>query len=421
MNRLIPMLAALIMCCTLHAQTLAPNDSVSIGASYSDMTFYNLSTGAKTTASNTDWHLAISVRPTIYPPSGNPQGGVVVRMNEQLGMNIVVAENNDASTFSNLDTTGQSGWPVLHDSDLEWIEGSLNSRRSPSNPFDFGWGAYNQTTHNVMGDSVFIIHLPGGAVKKLIIEGLIKDTAYDIKYANLDNSDLQQVHILKADYSGKGFVYLNLLDNMVHDKEPVLTDWDLQFLKYTGLNIQSLPAYPVTGVWSNPRTIVAEATPLEVNSKDYSGQNFSSDLNTIGWDWKTFAAGGFSVTDSLVYFVKTQQNKYFKMVFTGFSGSTNGDFLFYKEELIQNTGIDDMKSTSWNLYPNPANSLLVISSENRIDEVTIYDLLGNLVMHQSSNGSTEIQLDISLIANGAYLLAVHSEGGVSVKRLVVKH
>lgn len=422
MNKLFGTFLAVLLSVSIYAFSLNPNDSVSIGTGYTKMVFYNLSTGAQTEASNADWHLAISVRPSPIPPGGNPQDGAAIRINEQLGMSVAVAPRNNASTFDNIDTAGWADWTKLHDSDSKMIEGALNSNRRLSNPFDFGWGIYNQVTHNVMGDSVFIITLPNGIVKKFMVEGLIKDTAYQIKYSNLDNSDLQQVQIRKSLYTGKNFVYLNLADNSIHDKEPAYNMWDLQFLKYTGVNILGLPYYPVTGVWVNRGVSVAKAEGVDVMSNDYSGHTFATEMNTIGWDWKEFVAPGYSIADSLVYFTRTAQGQYFKLVFTGFGGSSNGMFRFYKEEIVASTSIEDVKDIFWNVYPNPVNEQLFINTNGNEALVKIFDLTGNIVAETQVTAAHKTSIYTGSLPNGIYVVsATLSNNMTGIRKIIVQH
>lgn len=421
MNKLFTTLPLVLLYVSLQAFSLQPNDSVSIGTGYTKMVFYNLSTGAQTEASNTDWHLAFSVRPTPIPPGGNPQEGAVIRINEQNSMSIAVVPTSDAASFNTVDTSGWVNWPKLHDSDSKLIEGALNSNRDLTNAFDFGWGKYNMTSHNLVGDSVFIVSLPGGGVKKLIIESLKKDTAYNIKYSNIDNSDMQQMEIRKSLFAGKNFVYLNLFTNEMKDKEPASASWDLQFLKYTGVNIQGLPVYPVTGVWVNRGVTVAKAEGVDVTSNDYSGHTFATEMNTIGWDWKTFGGAGFTVTDSLVFFTRTAQGRYFKVVFTGFGGSSNGLFKFYKEEIIASTSIEDFRDISWNVYPNPANDFITIKSQIPVTNVSVFTLTGSLVSQSQIDRMQDFAISTDALSNGVYLVAVYSNEGISVKRIVVHH
>src|SRR5690606_37164896 len=116
MNKILSLIAAALICGNTDAQSIiTPNDSANTGTAYPDMIFSNLATGANTPASDTDWHLAISVRPTNPPPFGNLMEGVAIRINEGLGLTVAVAANNNASTFDNLDTTGMSNWELLYD------------------------------------------------------------------------------------------------------------------------------------------------------------------------------------------------------------------------------------------------------------------------------------------------------------------
>ena len=50
---------------------IAVNDSVNTSSENKDMTFYNLQTGQKTVASNSDWHLAVSVRQAAFVWNGS--------------------------------------------------------------------------------------------------------------------------------------------------------------------------------------------------------------------------------------------------------------------------------------------------------------------------------------------------------------
>ncbi|HWB63832.1 MAG TPA: hypothetical protein VG603_10000, partial [Chitinophagales bacterium] len=67
MKHIFTLITALLALFTTNAQVLAPNDSALTGTGNTQMVFYSLSTGYKTVSSDTDWHLAITVRPTQYP------------------------------------------------------------------------------------------------------------------------------------------------------------------------------------------------------------------------------------------------------------------------------------------------------------------------------------------------------------------
>lgn len=401
-----------------QAQGIPVSDSVTLGAGTTDMVFYQLSSGTKTVTSNTDWDLAITVRATQFP--GSPLGGTTIRINEANGVRAIYVPNADAAGFNTLDTAGWQGWTKLHDSDTAVDEGALNSNRS-SNIFDFGWGVYNSGSHNVVGDSLYLIQLRDGSLRKFLVVDLDKDTAFNIQYANIDNSGLQNLNISKKNYVGKQFVYLDMQTNTVRDKEPLASAWDLQFLKYAANDVLPDTAYPVVGVWVNKSETVAEARGVDVTDNNYGGYTFTDNLNEIGWDWKAFNNQTFQyeITDSLAYFVKSG-SLYYKVVFTGFGGSSTGKINFYVVDLNNATGINEVASTNFVMFPNPSNNQVTVISSSAIGSVSITDLSGKVIVQETVNASTA-QLSTYNLTNGIYVLNVKTANGTIGKKLVVNH
>lgn len=405
------LLVLLIVCffANSYAQITA-NDSVSLNPGTTEMVYYNLSTGHKTSTSNTDWHLAITVRATQFPAS--PLGGTTMRINEANGVNVYYVPNASAATFNAVDTTGYAGWSKLHDSDTAMDEGALNSNRNHANFFDFGWGVYSQSSHNVVGDSVYLISLPGGGVKKLLVESLVYDTAFIITYTNIDNSNPQTLHIRKADYPGKNFVYLNMINNQVMDKEPANNTWDLQFLKYAAMDVLPDSAYPVVGVWSNKSANVARRAGVPEISNDASSVTYSHNLNTIGWNWKyyDFQNNAYQVEDSLAYFIQTLSGEQFKLVFTAYGGSSTGVISFYKESLNA-TAINELPAAGLSsVYPNPVSDLLQVNfSDAAFRQLEVLDLSGRVV-YQNNTTQLSTQIPVADMPAGVYLLAVKQSG-----------
>jgi hypothetical protein len=80
----------------------------------------------------------------------------------------------------------------------------------------------------------------------------------------------------------------------------------------------------------------------------------------------------------------------------------------------------DVQSTNLSLHPNPATSMLHITSEgNVLRQYHITDLQGRKMLSAAlSNQTATHQIDISQLATGVYLLKVESEKGAVVKRFV---
>ncbi len=409
--------------CTCSAQTITPNDSISTGSNYSQMVFYSLSTGTKTTASNTDWHLAVTTRPTDFP--SHPFGGATIRINEAQGMRVYIAPNATVSEFNTLDTAGWQSWHRLHDSDSSIEFGAFNNNRNTTDIFDFGWGKYDFINHNVNGDSVYLIQLPNGELKKFMVIALVYDTAFDLQYANIDNSNLQATHISKLNYQGKGFVYFNLYNNAIYDKEPFSTEWDIQGMRYAAGFPNRDSVILQTGVWLNKGTTVAKVTGTSVINDYYFNYSFADSLAAIGWDWQVYDSftQTYQVKDSLAYFIQTQSGQVYKLIFTAFRGSSTGEMCFYSQLLSSTTAIDAIKyANALNLYPNPANNFLNVSTgSTSATLIKVFDVTGNLLSQNWAAGSTA-QVNTSLLPDGIYLLNISSAGKTAeYRKFVVSH
>lgn len=74
------------------------------------------------------------------------------------------------------------------------------------------------------------------------------------------------------------------------------------------------------------------------------------------------------------------------------------------------------------LYPNPTDGPLFMPTDSMAEAVLVYDLLGRPVggWHLSALTETGVDLDVSALRPGAYLLAVQTEAGTKTARFVRK-
>ena len=71
------------------------------------------------------------------------------------------------------------------------------------------------------------------------------------------------------------------------------------------------------------------------------------------------------------------------------------------------------------VYPNPTNGMTTISSPEAIKELTVTDLAGRMLLHQSSLG-TNTTLDTAPLEPGLYLLKVTTASGTATTKLAVR-
>ena len=400
------------------------DDSVSIGANYVNQVWYSLETGQKTSISADQWDIAF--------PTNNRS--VAVRINDGGNVHLWKNPNGDETSWATLDTTGMSNWKECYNSESDWDFGAFNDNAS-SGQLDYGWGTYDVSDHHIRANSVFVIQLTDSSFRKIMIEELDAVAGiYYFKYADLDGSNEVSDTLGLADYSGKNFAYYSLQTNQALNPEPDKNEWDLLFTQYTSM-IPMGPdtvAYVVTGVVSNINEGAAKVEGVDVNTyNDYQSQTLDSAKNIIGYDWKSYDmnSGIYQIADSTLFFVQDKSNNIWKIVFTGFGGSSNGNFVFSKEKL-NTTSIHQASgiTASMAVYPNPATSgyfTVAYQLKGKTLPVTLQvaDLSGRVVYNRQVNvqaGMNQQRIQTQNWASGAYFLSLQVAGERTTQKIIIR-
>ena len=400
----------------LHSQV---SDIVSLGQGYANQAWYSLENGLVTEAPKAEWDIAFSA--STFSSS--------IHINAANGTRLWTYPNGDISNWNeDWNIAGIDGWNEMFNSATSWGVGAFDTNINANNQFDFGWGTYNFVTHFVTGDSLFVLQLSNGDYKKLKINELSAAGVYSFTYADINGANETDVTITKSNFSGKNFGYYSILNGTELDREPDSSAWDLLFTQYTDF----IPTpYLVAGVLHNEGISVAQVDNVNTDTyEDYDAHIFNEDINELGYDWKTFAGMGFNIAQDRVYFIQSGANVW-KLVFTGFGGSSNGNYEFTKE-LLGSVNIEDENIANdhvLTIFPNPSNGHnvnLVVSNHGNTSpsHVTINDASGKLV-HQYNvvltNGVNPLSLPISNLDSGVYVVNLLSHNGrVVTSKLIVE-
>jgi hypothetical protein len=124
---------------------------------------------------------------------------------------------------------------------------------------------------------------------------------------------------------------------------------------------------------------------------------------------------GCGTLQSLLTFTATVGNSYTIMV-EGF-GANGGNFTMAVtcEEALST---DDNTLEGFSFYPNPAQDVITLDARTAIENVTIFNMLGQKVLEQKVDGLSNYQLNVSTMAKGAYLMQVTTNGKVGVYRVM---
>lgn len=382
---------------------------VSMGAGYVDEVFFSLKNGIVKTSPRNTWDIA------FYTQAFS--AGIIT--NDGAGVALYVYPNAAIDGWETFDTTGMSSWTPLFNNTTSWEEGAFN--RNASGHPDYGWGIYNMNSHDVNGDSLYLIKPLDGVYRKLnIVKKLSSQNKYIIRYANLDGTNDKTDTLDVSPYVNRLNMAFSFTTGIV-DREPVLAEWDLLFTRYYAL-VQNTP-YPVNGILQKPQIAVAQAESVAPGYTDYTGMTFLTDADVIGHDWKTINMQTFQweITDSLAYFIKAQDSAVYKLVFDGFSGGSSGTTAFTLQ-LLKPSSIETTQIQGVKVYPNPASENFNIQLNSKLNgaSLVLMDLSGRILLQQTIGNELMHEVRLPEMSKGVYLLLITDGRKTFSSKILIK-
>jgi len=406
----------LIISPSSYAFNMASEDSVSMGPGYANDIYYSMKNGQVSSVDRSNWDIA------FYTLTWS----AAILTNGAAGVELYTYPKSDTSAWASVDTAGLSTWKVLYNSPDEWEDGAFN-RNSKNHP-DYGWGHYNPITHNVVGDSLYIIKLQDGTYKKLwIYQKVSTDNLYMYKYANLDGTGERDIELACNDYIDKRFVYFSISNDEILDRDPDADTWDILITKYMSIQPDGTP-YPVTGVLNNFDVAANKFEEVAPDYDDWSAMAMDTAKSPVGYDWKVFELSTFSwaVLDSVAYFVQTLEADVYKLVFTEFGGTGTGNINFEKS-LTSATEINEINSNTEeiSIVPNPVVDQMNITFPEGITgyaKVLIMDLSGRTILQRDEiieAGAGTLSLNLADYKGGLYIVTVIHKNLMWSKKIIV--
>ena len=419
------LLTTFIITSSIAALTAQTTQEISTGASYSKQSYVNLQNGTQNQVDNTTWDIAF----TVY---GVQDGGVFINESAASGANAIEAYDLQTDDFDAIpDVSALAG--RVYNPEKTWAYGALNNGVSSDDPFNYGWGVYIPATNSVSGWKVFVLKLRNGAYRKFQVVSLV-GTTYTFRYANLDGTGLTNVTLNKSDYPGRTLAYFSVSSGTEVTVEPA-TGFDLLFCRYTTTLLEpgtgvEVP-YVVAGVLSGRNVEVAEADGVNIQTVAYSDwkDSLRSDLDVIGHDWKAFN-NGWSVDEDRVYFVRTANDRVWKLHFFDFEGSSTGTAVLDKTDLGIISAVKDPNSnfTAFSVFPNPVHDKanVVFSLKSGVAKegvLQLVNLQGQTVLSQAvtlQQGLNGLELPVQQLASGIYQAVLMAGNDIVSQKIVIE-
>ena len=393
---------------------------IAMQPAYANQVYFKLSDNTTNTAPAASWDLA------FQKAAGMSIGSI--RVNDY--RTSAIYEAGATTEWATIDVANEGDWTQVYNSATSWDAGAFNEGSA-----GYGWGEYNLNgDHHVNGTVVFVLKYSATNYKKVVIEDLNTQTAggptYTIKSSTWDgtawSADVTStVQTPSAASSTTAFTYLSFDSNTTVDVAPVDTAWDFVFSKYDDLVSMGGTSmmYDVTGALSNNLSVAAvEEAGTIVDFTLPADDAYTTDINAIGDKWKSFTGGAYTIPEK-TYYIKTDDDKVYRLFFLSFAGTATGNLSFKYKEVTPTAGIEDFaNNSSFAIYPNPTANKNVTVALNNITEkatVSVYSITGAKVFETTLTANAQ-ELNLSTLNSGIYLVRVEAGNNAEVKRLVIQ-
>ncbi|WP_435136157.1 T9SS type A sorting domain-containing protein [Formosa sp. A9] len=396
----------------------ATDATVSLDPDYANTVYYNLDTQTETSFAADSWDIG------FLRTSAMSMG---IRTNALVE---VYEASDDIENWSAIDVANIDNWTQLYNDDTNWTSGAYDQGSAT-----YGWGEYNIANHHVTGSIIFVLKLIDGTFVKFINEDYYG--GYTFKYATWDGSawseDKTEV-ILNSENDTNRFNYFSFKTNSKVVAEPAMDAWHLVFGKYyTDVPVSATETmkYMVTGALVNAGITVAVNDESGENP-DTSNLTYAEAINTIGYNWKSFSMETYTydIDSDTAYYVKTEAGNIYRLVFTGFEGSSTGNLSFNFEDVTEKLSITDVnEGIAFGIYPNPTTDkkINLIYDVNALQatqsNISIYAVTGAKVFEttiKNQNGFYNKELQLNNLQSGVYILKFTSGNQSVTKKLVLR-
>lgn len=102
------------------------------------------------------------------------------------------------------------------------------------------------------------------------------------------------------------------------------------------------------------------------------------------------------------------------IIIQGFANRTN---VYWNTSTVLSVTDSIISSQEVNYFPNPAKDIVTFSSKNIIENITIFNLLGQEVLSKQVN-SEDLSIDISNLSSGTYIAKLKNNGKIQTVKLV---
>jgi hypothetical protein len=315
----------------------------------------------------------------------------------------------DALAVTNISsTTAEFSWGNVSSATngYEWAVYASGADPNTATPIDMGTTPSGTTSATATGLTAITIY-DFYVSADCDVEGLSVLVGPQTFQTTPENDDLANAIMLTVNATCSGDMYTNLGATTQTD-EPIGSCYIENTIEHT---LWFAFVAPSSGD-VNISTDIAPGAIGDTQLAVFEAPTDPNDLSTLGTEMG--CGEDMSSTNYLTSLdlVLTPGQTYYIQV-DGFDGAT-GSFCI---EVADNLSIAETKFSNFSYHPNPVSKQLSLKANDNIEQVMIYNLLGQEVINIKPNELSSV-MDVSKLNTGAYLMKVVIDGSEAVFRII---
>jgi len=209
--------------------------------------------------------------------------------------------------------------------------------------------------------------------------------------------------------------------------EPLTGDWGMETAEAIGMEFVFLSGSHTLGfphsegdTWSSESTVTNFFPPFSPHSTTFSGSVIASGqviTNYGSFDAllveENLSVPGYTIDETYYYWETKEYGRIATLIDGKLSVMKNNNF-----NPVTTVSKNTVNHNNLQIFPNPSNGIFTVSS-NSLDNVRVFDTLGNLVFNEVVSNNS-INVSTSGLTSGIYFVQVTENDNSSTLRIIVK-
>ena len=226
-------------------------------------------------------------------------------------------------------------------------------------------------------------------------------TAVELDY---ETKDEYHIYIQTEDADGLTFAKAFIIEVVNHNGTP------------TNIDLSEISIDENSDIGS----VIGQLSTTDVDNGDTFTYTFVSGDGNNDADNTSFTIAGNNIKTAVELDYETKDEYHIYIQTEDADGLTfNKAFVISINDINEITGINELNSNEFTLYPNPSNGTFAVEYNSSDYEIKIFDVTGSIIYNQKSD-SFKHEIRLNEISSGTYFVTIVDNGVIKTQRLIIQ-